>query len=119
MTSHPIFMIRRGEFKYIHCDSDPPLLFNVDDDPLERNNLAADSEHAKTAAGFGAEVAKRWDSPTIRDRVLQSQKARRTLHDAMSHGPLTSWDFAPIADVANMYVRNHMDWAEAGGRSRL
>ena len=52
-------------------------------------------------------------------RLIQSQQARRTLHAAMSQGRLNSWDYAPVTDVANIYVRNHMDWAQAGGRSRL
>jgi choline-sulfatase len=119
MTSHPMFMIRRGEFKYIHCDSDPPLLFNVDSDPLERTNLAADPGHSETAAAFSTEVRSRWDSDSIRNRVIQAQRARRTLHAAMSQGRLNSWDYAPPTDVTNIYVRNHMDWAQAGGRSRL
>jgi choline-sulfatase len=119
MTSHPMFMIRRGPFKYIHCDSDPPLLFNVGSDPLERTNLADDPDDADTATAFATEVTKRWDSDAIRERVLRSQRARRTLHAAMSRAPLNSWDYAPVTDVANIYVRNHMDWAEAGGRSRL
>ncbi len=119
MTSHPIFMIRRREFKYIHCDSDPPLLFNVDEDPQERTNLADDAAYADIASSFAVEVAAHWDSDAIRERVIQSQRARRTLHAAMSQGPLNSWDYSPVTDVANMYVRNHMDWAEAGGRSRL
>ncbi len=37
----------------------------------------------------------------------------------MSEPPINGWDYQPVSDVANMYVRNHMDWAEAGGRSRL
>ena len=40
MTSQPIFMIRRGRHKYIHCDTDPPQLYDVVADPLERDNLA-------------------------------------------------------------------------------
>ena len=40
MTSHPMFMIRRGRHKYIHCDTDPALLYDVEADPLERANLA-------------------------------------------------------------------------------
>ncbi|MFW2381046.1 MAG: choline-sulfatase, partial [Acidimicrobiales bacterium] len=119
MTSHPMFMIRRGDFKYIHCDSDPALLFNVDQDPLERNNLAGHPGHAELASAFAAEVDSRWDSDAIRGRVLQSQRDRRTLHAAMSQGPLNSWDYEPVRDAANIYVRNHMDWAEAGDRSRL
>ncbi len=125
MTSHPMFMIRRGPYKYIHCDTDEPLLYNVADDPLERTNLAADPDHAELAADFAAEVVTRWDSDAIRDRVLDSQRARRVLHDAMSNQPMTatapavSWDHQPANDVANHYVRNHQDWAEAGPRMRF
>lgn len=118
MTSHPMFMIRRGRYKYIHCDTDPPLLFDVQADPLERTNLADHPDHAELASGFAAEVAVRWDSDALRDKVLASQHARRVLHKAMSGGPLVSWDHLPPNDVANSYVRNHQDWAEAGPRHR-
>ena len=119
MLSHPMFMIRRGTYKYIHCDSDPPLLYDVGADPLERNNLAADPAYATLAADFATEVADRWDSPAIRERVIASQRARRATHAAMEHGALTSWDFAPSRDSANEYVRNHMTWSEVGPRTRF
>ena len=118
MTSQPMFMIRRGRHKYIHCDTDPPQLYDVETDPLERTNLAGDDRMADLAGGFRDEVTKRWDSDAIRQRVLESQRARRVLHRAMSSDELISWDHAPHRDVANLYVRNHMDWDEAGPRSR-
>ncbi|MGI9599240.1 MAG: choline-sulfatase [Acidimicrobiales bacterium] len=119
MTSHPMFMIRRGRYKYIHCDTDPPQLYDLDRDPLERRNLATEPDHGACATAFAAEVAKRWDSDAIRDRVLASQRQRRVLHRAMTTGPLVSWDHLPVNDVANRYVRNHQDWAEAGPRLRF
>ena len=118
MTSHPIFMIRRDRFKYIHCDSDPALLYDVVADSQERTNLADDPAHAELAFGFAAEVAQRWDSDAVRDQVLASQRARRLLH-AAGNGGRISWDYSPTQDPANQYVRDHMDWAEAGARSRL
>ena len=42
MTSYPMFMIRRGRYKYIHCDTDPALLYDTDADPQEQTNLADD-----------------------------------------------------------------------------
>ena len=55
----------------------------------------------------------------IRDQVLASQRTRRVLHAAMDVGPLTSWDHSPSRDSANEYVRNHMDWFDAGPRTRF
>ena len=122
MTSRPMFMIRRGNYKYIACDTDPPQLYDVIADPLERTNLAVPGDgnerHVAVAAEFAAEVAERWDADAITERVLASQRSRRVLHRAMSSGELVSWDHAPHQDVANVYVRNHMDWDQAGPRSR-
>ena len=118
MTSHPVFMIRRGRHKYIHCDSDPALLYDVEADPQERTNLALDPDFAGVAAAFANETAGRWDSAEIRERVLRSQRCRRVLHAAAEAGGRHSWDYSPVRDAANEYVRTHMDWAEAGPRSR-
>ena len=119
MTSHPMFMIRRGRHKYIHCETDPPLLYDVEADPLERTNLADDADYAALADAFAAETARRWDGDAIRQRVLHSQRSRRVLHAAVGSGSGSSWDYNPARDAANEYVRNHMDWAEAGPRSRF
>ena len=71
------------------------------------------------AAAFAAETSERWDSTAIREQVLASQRTRRVLHAAMQAGARHSWDFNPVRDAANEYVRNHIDWAEAGPRSRF
>ncbi|NNF53657.1 MAG: choline-sulfatase [Acidimicrobiales bacterium] len=118
MTSHPMFMIRRGQFKYIHCDTDPPLLFDLTSDPDERINLATDPDHTTVSDDFAAEVQKRWNSDQIRTRVIESQHVRHVLYEANKTGPLVSWDYLPPNDVANSYVRNHHHWAESGPKKR-
>ncbi|MCJ1399140.1 hypothetical protein MMC11_002342 [Xylographa trunciseda] len=40
-TLSPLVMIRRGRWKFIYSPIDPPQLFDMVDDPLERVNLAA------------------------------------------------------------------------------
>ncbi len=110
IASHPMLMIRRGEFKYIHCDADPPLLYNVVSDPMERTNLADDPGHSDLAAGFAAEVARRWDSHAIREHVITSQKHRHAVHAAMETGLRTSWDYSPARDASQEFVRNTVSW---------
>ena len=120
MTSRPITMIRRDNLKYIHCDTDPPLLYDVDADPLERTNLADDPDYGDIAAGFAAEVQQRWDFDAITERVMASQRARHTIHRAVdATAGLHSWDHLPANDVANHYVRNHQDVVDAALSSRL
>ena len=116
MSAHPMFMIRRGRHKYMHCDIDPPMLYDVDADPEERTNLAESPAHAELVSGFAAEVAQRWDADAIRQRVLASQRARRAVHAA---GNGVSWDFSPARDGATEYVRDNLDWAAAANRSRI
>ena len=87
MTASPVVMIRRGSLKYVHCDDDPPQLYDLAADPLERVNLATDPAWAETRAAFAAEVAARWDGDALRGKVIASQRSRRTVFEAMQHGP--------------------------------
>ena len=58
----PCLMLRRDGYKYIHCDDDPPLLFDLNRDPLELNNLANEPNHAATARQLADAIGDRWDA---------------------------------------------------------
>ncbi len=118
-SAHPIFMIRRGRWKYVQCDIDPPMLFDMDADPDELQNLAAVPSYAEVEAAFAAEVSERWDSAQIRADVLASQRMRRAVHAGMSAGRRVDWDYQPTRDASEEYVRNHMDWTVAAATTRF
>jgi len=40
-TQSPVVMIRRGRWKFVYSLLDPPMLFDLETDPLELNNLVA------------------------------------------------------------------------------
>ncbi len=119
MTPCPVFMIRRGAMKYIHCAIDPPQLFDLARDPLEKTNVAADPAYHNVAAAFAAEVEDRWDSEKLRADVMATQRSRRALHAAMEAGAGEHWDYNPPSDASQQYVRNAMDWTVAADRYRF
>ena len=118
-TLSPLMMIRRGPWKFVYSEQDPLLLFNLDNDPLERQNLAESSEHKGILPGFLAEARERWDIPAIHAATLASQHRRRLVAEALSQGKLTSWDHQPWVDASQQYMRNHIDLDDLERRARF
>jgi len=114
-TVRPMMMIRRGPWKYITCPADEPQFFNLERDPHELNNLAAvlakrepqtpEEEEAKAVfEQYDAEAKAKWDFDAITAQVLQSQRSRRVVWDALKEGAFTSWDFDPVDDGRMKYA---------------
>jgi len=118
-ASHPMLMIREGHLKYIQCDIDPPLLYDVVNDPRELVNLAEDPAYASSALKFAQIASDHWDSEQVRADVINTQRQRRAVHAAMEQGALTSWDYQPPRDASQEFVRNHMDWTVAAEKTRF
>ena len=112
----PVYMLRRGAWKFIHSPVDPDQLFNLDDDPEEVHNLAATHQQAKI---MRAEVEAKFDIPRIHAAVLESQQARLMLFQAMKNGSLFPWDFQPLRKASEQYTRNHMSVTDRDLKSRF
>lgn len=121
----PCLMVRRGRYKYVHSEgepdapADPPQLFDVDADPKELYNLAGRADYAATENELAGLVAARWDVADLRRRVLQSQKCRRFIFDALSKGKIQPWDYQPNFDASDQYIRNYEALYERELRSKL
>ncbi|MEM1237049.1 MAG: choline-sulfatase [Pseudomonadota bacterium] len=115
----PVVMIRRGNLKYIHCDLDPPQLYDLARDPWELANVAGDPAYTDAAAAFAAEVQERWDTGALKAQVIESQQTRLKLHAMMDTTGDNAWDFNPPRDASNEYVRNHHDWVATATRARF
>jgi choline-sulfatase len=105
----PMIMIRRDAYKFIYTPTDPLLLFNLEIDPLELNNLAKDPGCATIVEGFKSEMRKHWNFDTFTEDVVSSQKCRRLVDSAHRKGRFTSWDFQPQQNSKERYMRNHLD----------
>ncbi|MDB5864465.1 MAG: Choline-sulfatase, partial [Betaproteobacteria bacterium] len=67
------FMIRRGPFKYIHYCGYAPMLFDLEHDPYERNDLAALPEYREVLAACRAELREIVDPDAI-DRLAHADQ---------------------------------------------
>ena len=112
-------MIRRGALKFIHSPPDPDQLYNIERDPGERRNLAAEPGHADQIAEFRAEVAGRWDLAALDAEVRASQRRRRMVNAALNKGALRAWDFQPFRDASKQYMRNSIDLDELEAMARF
>lgn len=95
--------------KYIHCDTDPPLLFNLVDDPLEEKNLAGTPEAADVETRLAAAVQETWDLPALRADILTSQRRRRIVEAAHARGITPNWDYTVANPGSQQYFRPGAD----------
>ena len=112
----PLYMLRRGPWKFIHSPVDPDQLFNLVDDPNELNNLASSHPLAKK---FRSEVEAKFDISKIHATVLESQQSRLMMFEAMKQGHHFPWDFQPLRNASEQYTRNHMSVTERDLKSRF
>ena len=70
------YMIRHGKYKYIHYVGMPPMLFDLEADPRERDDLGRDPRHAGTVAECEAALRNVVD-PEAMDRLAKADQAER------------------------------------------
>jgi choline-sulfatase len=114
----PMFMIRRGRWKFVTTQGDPPQLYDLVLDPHERDNRAADPGCVELLAALLDEAAARWDSTALRERVLESQRRRHFLAPVQRTQGVT-WDYQPFRPASEQYVRTHMDIHDIEQQSRF
>ncbi|MEP3848110.1 MAG: choline-sulfatase [Paracoccaceae bacterium] len=113
-TTAPIFMVRQGPFKYIYSSADPPLLFDVENDPSEQRNLAGLAEHAAEETRLHALVTKRWDSADLSERIRLSQKRRHLVLKSDLQGQRPRWNHDEDPGEQVVWYRGettYSDWA--------
>jgi len=113
-TTAPIFMIKRGRYKFIASSDDPALLFDLHADPLERTNLASDPAHSSLVDEFTKMVADKWDELPLAAAIRKSQTRRQLIRASMQHGAPARWNHGESAGEAVRWYRGegtYNDWA--------
>ncbi|MGO4838273.1 sulfatase/phosphatase domain-containing protein, partial [Rhizobiaceae sp. 2RAB30] len=87
----PLVAIRDGRYKFVHCEIDPPQLFDLESDPRELDNLAARPEHGALVDAFMQEIRSRWDMAAFDKAVRESQARRWIVYQALRSGTYQPW----------------------------
>ena len=93
----------------MRCQLDPDQMFDLENDPLELVNLADDPAYAKQADSFRAKIEQRWNLDEFDRAVRHSQAQRLLVYDALRNGAYFPWDYQPLQQASERYMRNHMD----------
>ncbi len=102
----PALILRRGHFKYVYCEGDPGMMFDLQRDPAELRNLCQEPAFAAVAQRFVEEIEQRFNPAQIKQQVLASQRRRLFLHATLTQGAYTPWDFQVRKDASKQYVRS-------------
>ena len=102
----PAFILRQGKYKYVHCEGDPGMLFDLERDPAELCNLCPDPAFVTLARKFVDEIQTRFEPGRIKADVLASQRRRLFLHATLTKGVYAPWDYQVRNDGARQYVRS-------------
>ncbi len=103
---HPMRAVCLGRYKYVHVHTEPPLLFDLESDPLEQTDRAGRPEVAETEAELRDVALADWDPAAMEHDVIASQQARKLILEAQAKGKPVSWDHRPDFDPSQQYVRD-------------
>jgi choline-sulfatase len=117
-TYAPALILRQGAWKYIYCETDPGMMFNLEDDPNELKNLCEDPAHADKEAEMVAEILRRWDPVELKEDIIASQQRRHFVQRILMKGTTRPWDFQPNFDATKQYLRTGNSPTAVKGRAR-
>jgi len=105
----PLVSLRYGRWKYNRCALDPDQLFDMEADPHELTNLASEPAHQGTLTSLKAKSEARWDLDAFDAAIRASQARRLVVYKALRQGGHFPWDYQPLQQASERFMRNHMD----------
>lgn len=115
----PGFILISGQYKYVYCETDPPMLFNLAEDPFELTNLAGNPAFADVEKSMLRRVHKMWDVRRVCEDIYKSQSRRLFLQrQALRREEHPHWDYQVRKDATLQYVRCRKDPSTAMTKSR-
>ncbi|UCF98065.1 MAG: choline-sulfatase [Spirochaetaceae bacterium] len=101
----PMLGVRKGNWKYVCFHELPSLLFDLDKDGHELDNLAENQQLAGKVQELHSLAVGQTDVAGLRNRIIYSQKQRQLVQKALHTGEYVPWDYQPQFDASKQYVR--------------
>ena len=103
-VNSPCRMIRRDNIKYIYTHGHPELMYDLETDPNELNNLIGDKKYKDIHEALKDELLSNWNPDLINSQCLQSQKERLFIQQVTKGYPNYAYRYRP--DDKERYIRN-------------
>ena len=102
-TLEPMLLLRRGRYKYVHVHRHEPLLYDLESDPHELEDLAARPELRGVRDELHDLLLADLDLSELRERIVRSQRERLAL--AETQPDRLAWAYRPRRDALELYGR--------------
>ncbi len=107
---HPVLMVRQKKFKLIAGKGQPDMLFDMENDPDEINNLAA--TRPKIVGDLKQVIEQNWDTEQLQRDIDQSVSNRLLIHQSHCNGVAPVWDYLPDHPDNAKWCRTGTDYTD-------
>lgn len=114
----PCLMVRKGRWKYIFCEEDPPQLYDLVDDAAEMNNLTGKSEVIAIEREMYALVRQNWNLDALGKDIVESANQRLFIQRTRQATSFNPWDYEPRKDASKQFVRSGGSATLVKGKAR-
>jgi choline-sulfatase len=87
----PMITLRAGRYKYVHVHGYEPLMYDLEKDPHETQNIVSNSDYESIAAELKSRIMNLYDLDELEKQVLKSQKDRLMIVESLQKGHTVKW----------------------------
>jgi len=103
-STGPSRMVKKGAWKYMYLEGKDTLLYNLEDDPHELENLAGRAEFQQIESELESIALDNWNPEFWRETIGHSQQQRLKIHTITNGDPTYVHKIRTDDDVR--YIRN-------------
>ena len=101
----PMLLAREERYKYVYVHNQQPLLFDLEADPEELNNLVDNPELKELRQRLHQIATGGNDVEELKKKIMLEQRRRNLVQKAMRCGETPCWEYQPFFDAAKQYIR--------------